>query len=224
MEDFELGTVLWDFHRVESEPELCDLILGLGSYDLRVADHCASLYHDGIAKRIVFSGASGNWTRGRWDSSEAAVFRQRAIQKGVPQRAILTETTATNIAENLALTRCMLLSKGLSVSAITIVTKPNTLRRVQATLPLKWADTDAYLSSPPINLKDQITPERTLGEMIEEMVGDIQRLLIYPELGFSVAQTISPEVLNAYWTLVERGYVGHLMKGQPLPERGVIPG
>ncbi len=222
MEDREFGEILWEFHNAGSDPERCDLILGLGSYDLRVADHCADLYQSGIAERVVFSGAEGNWTRGRWKSSEALVFRQRAIEKGVPQRAILTESKATNIAENLDLSRRLLQSNGIPVSSLTIVTKPNTLRRVRATLPLRWAEVSAYLSAPPITLGDQITEKRTLRAMVEEMVGDLQRLLVYPQLGFSVEQSIPPDVLDAYWTLVERGYVGHLMKGHARPERGKL--
>ena len=41
-----------------------DLILCLCSYDIRVADKAASLWHDGLANVILFSGNSGKLTEG----------------------------------------------------------------------------------------------------------------------------------------------------------------
>ena len=53
---------LWDFHIIYDDLSEADLIIGLGSYDLRVADHCAELFRRGFAKRVLFTGKSGNWT------------------------------------------------------------------------------------------------------------------------------------------------------------------
>jgi hypothetical protein len=35
---------LWSYHSIYDPPRPVDLIVGLGSYDLRVADRCAELY------------------------------------------------------------------------------------------------------------------------------------------------------------------------------------
>ena len=42
--DLDLAQILWDYHRIEDSPVKSDLILGLGSYDKRVADHAADLH------------------------------------------------------------------------------------------------------------------------------------------------------------------------------------
>ena len=58
----QAARTLWDFHLIYDELSEVDLIIGLGSYDLRVADRCAELFHQRLAKQILFTGKSGNWT------------------------------------------------------------------------------------------------------------------------------------------------------------------
>ena len=65
---------LWRFHCVYDEPCPADVIIGLGFYDTRVADRCAAMFHDGLAPRIVFTGASGNWTKRLFPAGEARAF------------------------------------------------------------------------------------------------------------------------------------------------------
>ena len=44
------------------------------------------------------------------------------------------------------------------------------------------------------------------------MVGDLQRIQVYPEKGFQIFQEIPDEVLEAYQKLVKLGYTKHLLK------------
>ena len=55
---FRLAQQIWDYHRLNLPLEKADFIVGLGSYDLRVAERCADLYADNWAPFIIFSGAS----------------------------------------------------------------------------------------------------------------------------------------------------------------------
>ena len=51
-----------------------------------------------------------------------------------------------------------------------------------------------------------------IGEnLIHEMVGDVQRMTIYPGLGFQIAQDIPQDVASAYEQLVRLGYDRHLV-------------
>ena len=45
------------------------------------------------------------------------------------------------------------------------------------------------------------------------MVGDLQRLMIYGERGWSTPQDIPPEVAEAYRRLVEAGYTRRMIEG-----------
>src|SRR5262245_12357406 len=56
----ELARVLWDYHRVVASPVPADAIIGLGSYDLRVARWCAQLLQGELAPVLVFTGSYGN--------------------------------------------------------------------------------------------------------------------------------------------------------------------
>ncbi|MEI6580151.1 MAG: YdcF family protein, partial [Eubacteriales bacterium] len=98
--DLQLAQILWNYHYLGHQPTKADCILGLGSYDIRVAEYCAELYKEKYAPLIIFSGNVGNWTRDLFKTPEAHIFMEQALKKGVPPAAILTEDRATNIGEN----------------------------------------------------------------------------------------------------------------------------
>jgi hypothetical protein len=43
------------------------------------------------------------------------------------------------------------------------------------------------------------------------MVGDLQRIRVYPERGFQIEQVIPEAVWVAYEELVSRGFTGHMV-------------
>ena len=45
------------------------------------------------------------------------------------------------------------------------------------------------------------------------MVGDLQRIRLYPAMGFQIEQEISDEVWTAFQALVDAGYDRHLTRG-----------
>lgn len=47
--------------------------------------------------------------------------------------------------------------------------------------------------------------------MIDMMVGDLQRIIEYPERGFAIAQDVPADVLDAYHWLVAAGYDSRLI-------------
>ncbi len=207
-----LAQHVWNYHHLDLTLEKSDCIVGLGSYDLRVADRCVDLYNGGWAPFIVFSGHLGNWTRGMWNKSEAEVFAGHAIAKGVPAGKIELETLSTNIGENVRFTRELLLTRDIRPKAITMVTKPSTERRVFATCRKLWPEMTIFITSPRINFSEQLQNNILRDNLIHEMVGDIQRMKMYPDLGFQIPQDIPDDVWGAYERLVSLGYSGHLMK------------
>jgi len=46
--------------------------------------------------------------------------------------------------------------------------------------------------------------------VIDMMVGDLQRIRLYPEKGFQIPQEIPDGVWVAYEKLVDWGFIGHL--------------
>ena len=51
-----------------------------------------------------------------------------------------------------------------------------------------------------------------LSEVISIMVGDFQRVLEYPKLGYQTEQLVSDEARTAFEYLKPRGYTGRLMR------------
>jgi uncharacterized SAM-binding protein YcdF (DUF218 family) len=202
---------LWDYHHLYHVPAPSDCILVLGSHDLRVADRGAELYLQGLAPILIFSGGLGNVTKGIWKDPEADKFARIALDKGVPAEAIFIENQSTNTGENILFTQRLLEDKGLHPRSFLLVQKPYMERRSYATFKKHWPDKELIVTSPQIAFEDYPTPEIPLERVIQIMVGDLQRIRIYPEKGFQIKQEIPEEVWEAYERLVEWGFTQHLV-------------
>jgi len=211
-EIISLGRVLWDYHHVNHSLKKSDCILALGSHDLRVAERAAELYLQEYAPLVIMSGGLGNFTKEMWTEKEADKFAAIAIKKGVPEDSILVENKSTNTGENILFTQKLLKEKGLDLQSFIVVQKPYMERRSYATFKKHWPDKNLMVTSPQISFKDYPTDEIPLEKVINIMVGDLQRIKLYPEKGFQIFQDIPPEVWDAYQKLVAAGFDKHLMK------------
>jgi len=202
---------LWDYHHLYHDPVPADCILVLGSHDLRVAERGAELYLQGLAPILIYSGGLGNVTKGIWKDPEADRFARIALDRGVPAEAIFIENQSTNTGENILFTQRLLEDKGLHPHSFLLVQKPYMERRSYATFKKHWPDKELIVTSPQIAFEDYPTPEIPLERVIQIMVGDLQRIRIYPEKGFQIKQEIPDEVWAAYERLVEWGFTQHLV-------------
>jgi len=210
-EIFSLAQQLWDYHHTNQVPEKSDCILALGSHDLRVAERSAELYLDGFAPLLIMSGGLGNFTKEMWTEKEADKFAAIAIQKGVPENAILIENKSTNTGENILFTQKLLEEKRLHPKSFIVVQKPYMERRSYATFKKHWPDKKLIVASPQISFKEYPTQEISMEKVINIMVGDLQRIKIYPGKGFQIYQEIPAEVWNAFEKLVALGFDKHLI-------------
>lgn len=210
-ETITLAKKLWDYHHVNQSLEKSDCILVLGSHDLRVAERGAELYLQGWAPVLIFSGGLGNLTKGIWGEPEADKFAAIAKRMGVPRKAILIENKSTNTGENILFTRRLLKEKGFDPQSFIVVQKPYMERRSYATFKKHWPDKKLIVTSPQISFDEYPNDEIPLKKIINIMVGDLQRIKIYPEKGFQIFQEIPDEVWQAYERLVELGYDKHLV-------------
>ena len=158
------------------------------------------------------SGGLGNFTQEMWTESEADKFAAIAIQKGVPANAILIENKSSNTGENILFTQRLLNEKGLDPQSFIVVQKPYMERRSYATFKKHWPDKDLLVTSPQIPFDEYATDDIPLDKVINIMVGDLQRIKLYPAKGFQVYQEIPPEVWNAYERLIQLGFDKHLVK------------
>jgi uncharacterized SAM-binding protein YcdF (DUF218 family) len=211
-ETLTLAKLLWDYHHINHRIKKADCILVLGSHDVRVAERAAELFLDQFAPLLIFSGGLGRLTEGLWPEPEADLFAKIAIAKGVPKEAILIENKSTNTGENILFTQQLLQENELHPQSFIVVQKPYMERRSFATFKKHWADKDVVVTSPQISFEDYATQEIPLEQVINIMVGDLQRIKIYAEKGFQIYQEIPSQVWQAYEQLVRSGYDAHLIK------------
>ena len=209
-EVLRLARLLWNYHHVDHVVEKSDCILALGSHDTRVADRAAELYLERMAPVLIFSGGLGNLTKEIWTKSEAELFATIALQKGVPADAILIENRSTNTGENIMFTKSILKQHRLDPQKFIVVQKPYMERRSLATFKKHWPDKDLIVTSPQLSFEDYPNDEIPLEKVINIMVGDLQRIKLYPAKGFQIYQDIPANVWNAYERLIELGFDKHL--------------
>lgn len=211
-EAITLAKKLWDYHHMHHTLEKSDCILVLGSHDLRVAERGADLYLQGLAPIIIFSGGLGNLTKDMWTATEADLFATIALDKGVPREAIFIENKSTNTGENILFTQRLLQDKQLDLNSFIVVQKPYMERRSYATFKKHWPEKKLLVTSPLLSFEEYPNSEIPLERVINIMVGDLQRIKIYPDKGFQITQEIPTDIWHAWERLVEMGFNGHLVK------------
>ena len=208
-----LAQQLWDYHHVNQNLQKSDCILVLGSHDLRVAERGAELYLQGWAPLLIMSGGLGRLTQEMWSEPEADKFAKIALEMGVPEEAILIENKSTNTGENILFTQQLLQKENLAPKRFIVVQKPYMERRSFATFKKHWPEKELIVTSPQLSMQAYPTAEITLEEVIHIMVGDLQRIKVYPEKGFQIQQEIPKEVWEAFEKLVSLGFNSHLIGG-----------
>jgi len=205
------ANIIWNYHLLNHSVKKSDCIFVLGSNDIRVAKRGAELYLAGYAPLLIFSGAVGKLTQGKFDCSEAAHFANIAKQMGVPESSILIEEQATNTGENISLTLKLLKEKGLRPESYIVVQKPFMERRSYAVFRNYLPETKLLVTSPQISFQDYANSELSRDDILNTMVGDLQRIREYPKLGFQIAQDIPNNVWQAFEKMVAWGYSKHLI-------------
>jgi uncharacterized SAM-binding protein YcdF (DUF218 family) len=207
---------LWNYHQLHHELARAEAILVLCSHDTRVAERGAELFLEGWAPLLIFSGGLGTITRQFWAEPEADQFAKIAVGSGVPEDRILIENKSTNTGENVLFTKQLLRDRALDVTRFIVVQKPYMERRSYATFRKVWPEADLIVTSPRVTLDEYLThysnAALSIDEVISIMVGDLQRIRLYPDKGFQIHQDIPDDVWDAYERLVSAGYDSRLVR------------
>ncbi|MGY6026890.1 YdcF family protein [Streptomyces spinosirectus] len=185
--------------------------MGLGSHDLGVATAAAGLYRGGLFPVVVFSGGNSATTRARFPRGEAVHYREHALGPGVPDGAILVEPRAANTGQNVTFSRELLAEAGVQVESLLLIFKPYMERRSYATCRRLWPEAEVVCACEPLGLDDYI---KSIGDeklVVDMLVGDLQRVIEYPKLGFAVEQDVPGDVYDAYVRLRGAGFDSRLI-------------
>jgi len=212
---YALAETLWDYHLMKHEVAKADAILVLCSHDERVAERGAELFHKGLAPLIIFSGGRGAITRTLWDEPEAERFARIAMSLNVPREKILVEVNSTNTGENIEFTKRLLAERGFAPQKFIVVQKPYMERRAFATFRKLWPEKEVVITSPQVSFRDYLAgytcPSLSAADVVSIMVGDLQRMKLYPARGFQIEQEIPANVWGAFEQLVRAGYDKYLI-------------
>jgi len=212
---YALAETLWNYHLMKHQIAKADAILVLCSHDERVAERAAQLFHEGWAPLVIFSGGQGAITSSLWDEPEAERFARIAADLGVPRESILIEPHSTNTGENIEFTKRLLAERGLDLQKFIVVQKPYMERRAFATFRQLWPEKELIVTSPQVSFREYVAhyANRSLSaaDVVGIMVGDLQRIKIYPDRGWQIAQEIPEEVWRAFEELVRAGYDKYLI-------------
>ena len=210
-----LAEKIWDYHQLNHQLSIADVILVLCSHDKAVAERGAQLFLDGWAPLLIFSGGLGSITRHLWSEPEANQFALVAVSMGVPPEKILIENRSTNTGENILLTKQLLAERQIDPRTFIVVQKPYMERRSYATFRKLWPEKALLVTSPRVSFDEylmQYSHEAlSIDDVVSIMVGDLQRLRLYPGKGFQIHQDIPDDVWSAYEELVEAGFDRHLI-------------
>lgn len=178
----EASSALLEYLALSDTPAASDIIWGLGSHEPRVAERAAELFHRGLAPWIVFSGGRGH----RWadlERSEAELFAEIAMARGVPPHKIVVETRSTNTAENIRFSSELFRERGLQVTSALLVTIPPFQRR--AALTAKTHRPDIRCLNCPSDWGDPSGWDDAELTLVARLcAGEIRRLRDYPARGF----------------------------------------
>src|SRR4030095_5772755 len=197
-----LAEKIWQYHQMKHQLEQADAILVLCSHDKKVAETGAKLYLEGWAPLLIFSGGLGAITSGMWSEPEADQFAKIAIANGVPSTRILIENRSTNTGENILFTRQLLAKKGIDPQRFILVQKPYMERRSFATFRKLWPEKKVLVTSPQVSFAEYLAGYAnevlSKDDVISIMVGDLQRIKLYPDKGFQIHQKVPHDVWAAY--------------------------
>ncbi|MCD6284804.1 MAG: YdcF family protein [Anaerolineae bacterium] len=183
-----------------------DLIIGFGHFDLKIPRQCGALWRAERAPRILFTGGVGAGTAGL-DQPEAVYFRDEVLRHcpEIPESTILVEASSRHTGENVA--RSTALLKAVSPEAcfdrgidrVILVATAARQRRVWLTCTKHWPHLSLENLPPHATYAQDLALFAEKGRDLDALLlGEVERLLTYPSLGYIAQPDIPREVLDAY--------------------------
>lgn len=203
----------WLSAREEKSNTALAWIVGFGHFDLRIPRHCCALWNKGEAKEIAFTGGIGAGTAdlGMPEADAFLAVSKILIQPEKLSRVLL-ENQSTNTGENIAFLSELLRVRDPALFnqpqphplALGLVATPIRMRRVLQTAKKAWPALKLLSLPPPSSfLEDEELFASKGGNLIADMLGELDRLLRYPTLGYTLPLPVPEEILEAAKNLRE---------------------
>ncbi|MEO6006306.1 MAG: YdcF family protein [Opitutus sp.] len=199
----------------EPPTQAADVVIGFGTFDLQLATYCGTLYAEGRARRIVFTGGVGAGSADLGQPEAVAWLDElRRSFPQIPMVDVLIETRSTNTAENVRFTAAMLAAAGpdwaigSGVQRALIVASPSRLRRVKLTLQHLQPELVTHRSLPPSSFgRERHLYEEKGFDYFSHLTGELDRLATYPARGWIAAVPLPASIAAAH-ALLRSGDLG----------------
>lgn len=192
-------------------PATADCVIVLGSKYLDVARFAGALCGRRRYPLVVFSGNRGRNTADL-PSTEAETFERIARPFLPAATRVLLEIRATNTRDNIRFSLCLLAQHGIEPRDFLLIQNPTMTRRAWATFAKEQPGAKVTCVSPDRTYDDYLTTADEARSLIDDLVGNLQRLLVYPDRGHQIAQEVPGPVLAAYRLLLSRGFDRQLLR------------
>lgn len=113
--------------------------------------------------------------------------------------------------QNITLSREVLAAAGILPATVMLICKPYMERRSYATARKLWPGVEFRCASEPLEFDEYL---KSIGDeklVLDMLVGDLQRIIEYPKLGFAIEQEVPEGVRDAYESLVRDGFTTRLI-------------
>jgi len=213
---FKLAKILWDYNNVSRPPVRADFLLVMGTNDHGVAKYAAKIDKIHDYPHIIVSGGAFHETsihKKPFNGTEADVFADVLIAKGVNPSKIIREPHATNTGENVTLTKQLLQTLGIQVKSGQLVHRPATQRRAIATAECQWPEVKWNISGQGIALPSYLKGQDK-EQFVHDVVGNTFRILAYPAKGFQTHQPMPEDVRESFDALVKAGFTNKIVDAE----------
>lgn len=201
--DDQLLAVLWEYLAIESPLKHADVIVADGTKDIDVAHLAAELYGMSFAPLIIFSGGEQQGS----DMTKADSMAKIARTYGIPESAIVKESSAKNTTEVMTNVQALLTAKNITPTTVLLVDTPFMSRTLLATAQAQWkGDQPEFISRRESTSLPEYSLRHGHGETIRDILGNFQRLRSYAKKGYQSEQVIPDAAQIAYDGLIWRGH------------------
>ena len=203
--------IIWNYMILNMPIEKSDLIIGCGCTNLDIPKKCVELFKKGYADKILFTGGFGKLTSTKFEKTEAEIYRDIALENGLDINNIYIENKSTNTGDNFRFSLKIIEENHIKSNKILIVHNKLSERRTLSAAKAIIKEKSLSITSPDTTFDEFIErlkqrKSEDVKNIISVIIGDIQRIIIFPQLGWQVENDVPQEVIEAYYLLKNNGY------------------
>lgn len=207
---------IWNYMKLNQPLEKCDLIIGCGCSDLNIPIKCANLLKQGYGSKILFAGGLGKQTEGFFEKTEAEIYKDIAMQNGIRPDDIIIETKSSNTGDNFRFAEEILNNQGIKYDKVAIVHRSFDERRTLSCAQSILKNKHLIITSPDITFDEFFDtldnkPYQDIISEISVIVGDIQRIIIYPQFGWQLENYVPEKIKKDYFYLKDLGFSKYIL-------------